>query len=67
MLGLGRQLPVRLRSSCTISSLLKGSRGTKPCVRPAALSRSFHRAACLREQAELPSFLEAYKKAGWFT
>ncbi|KAJ5949136.1 hypothetical protein N7454_000720, partial [Penicillium verhagenii] len=64
MLSAGVQLPIRLRSSFAISSLLRGSR-TTPCVRSIAASRRFHRPACLREQqsTELPSFLETYKKA----
>ncbi|KAJ5935252.1 hypothetical protein N7466_004799 [Penicillium verhagenii] len=64
MLSASVQLPIRLRSSFAISSLIRGSR-TTPCVRSIAASRRFHRPACLREQQspELPSFLETYKKA----
>ncbi|KAJ5632432.1 Nucleic acid-bindingOB-fold [Penicillium lividum] len=57
----GVQLSMRLRSSLHISPLLRVS--PKSWV-PSVASRRFHRPACLREQSrELPSFLEAYKKA----
>ncbi|KAJ5734440.1 hypothetical protein N7493_003226 [Penicillium malachiteum] len=65
MLAGGRQLPMRLRSSLALSSLVRGSRVATPWTRSTASSRRFHRPAGLREQqsTELPSFLEAYKKA----
>ncbi|KAJ5622296.1 hypothetical protein N7528_005528 [Penicillium herquei] len=65
MLPGARQLPMRLRSSLALSSLVRGSRVAAPWTRSAASSRRFHRPAALREQqsTELPSFLEAYKKA----
>ncbi|KAJ6015509.1 Nucleic acid-binding OB-fold [Penicillium herquei] len=65
MLAGGRQLPMRLRSSLVLSSLVRGSRVAAPWTRSTASSRRFHRPAGLREQqsTELPSFLEAYKKA----
>ncbi|KAJ5280779.1 hypothetical protein N7478_006151 [Penicillium angulare] len=65
MLGAGVQLPLRLRSRFAVSSLIRGVRTPSPWTRSAASSRHFHRPACLREQqvAEIPSFLEAYKKA----
>ncbi|KAJ5708323.1 hypothetical protein N7488_008124 [Penicillium malachiteum] len=65
MLPGATQLPIRLCSSLALSSLVRGSRVATPWTRSTASSRCFHRPAGLREQqsTELPSFLEAYKKA----
>lgn len=64
MLSAGVRPFLRLRPGLATSGIVRRQQSALWLSRGAA-PRPFHRPACLRQQApQLPSFLEAYKKAG---